>query len=358
MCGSPHLIAPQHFRSARRSRRARRIGLASSTLASLLIFAQYAFADDATTAWRKILRKCAASDVIGNQALFFGVSNSVGPGSVWRFADDKSIRLLFELSDAFPNEGQQTVLVRSNPVAQCAGDSTSSWNLKISLPFSTGAIPLAADVEAILARARRVTVSVSGFAIDELKEVNWKQAFQGLPANNPYRSEVNQPNRIIAENVVKITGLRAVFVFGGQLSADVQARFQGKSFHLGDSPGAGSVSSETSANAPKGSPKQSDANPVGAKATNVCAPSARASTPPSSVSKGGGSLARGTAELHAEVSRDNEITICADGPFYLLAAYSKLVGGQPSGMSSTQNAPMALVPIKMPTDLALKSDRK
>src|SRR5712691_5637897 len=73
-------------------------------------------AEDASSAWRKVLQKCAKSDVIGKQSLFFGLSNGIGPGSVWRFADDKSIRLLFELSDAIPSETDRFTLIRSNNV--------------------------------------------------------------------------------------------------------------------------------------------------------------------------------------------------------------------------------------------------
>lgn len=363
------MIAPLHCRPKGWIPDARFIGLAIGALATFLSIAQQGFADDATTAWRKILRKCAASDVIGKQSLFFGVSNSVGPGSVWRFADDKSIRLLFELSDAFPDEGQRTLLIKSNPVAQCAGDATSSWNLKLSLPFSTGAIPLAADIGAILGRAKKVTVSVSGFGVDELKEVNWKQAFQGLPPNNAYRSEVNQLDRVIAENVVKIAGLKAVFVFGSQLSADVQARFQGKSFRLGDSGGASGshpaaganakqdATKQSATNAKNVEPKKSATNGPETKAAGGCAPGGAggAASASSTVS---GNLGSGAAELRAEVSHNNEISLCADGPFYLLAAYSKLVGGEPSGITSTQSAPMALVPVNIPASVAVKSERK
>src|SRR5262249_16346490 len=132
----------------------------------MLSAATQAFAEDASIAWRRILQKCAASDTLGKQAFFFGVSNSIGPGSVWRFADDKSIRLRFELSDAFPAEAQRAILVKSNPIARCAGDSTSNWDLKLSLPFATRAIPLAGNIAATLGHAKKITVSVSGFAID------------------------------------------------------------------------------------------------------------------------------------------------------------------------------------------------
>jgi hypothetical protein len=265
-------------------------------------------ADDASDAWRQVLSKCAKTDVIGKQSLFFGISNSVGPGSVWRFADDKSIRLMFELSDAFSASVDQARLVSRSNVANCTGDSSFGWNVKLGLPFSTAAIPISIDISTVLGSADKVTVSVAGFAVDVLKETPWKQAFRLLGPDNPYFQELSQPNRVIAENVVKVTGLKATFVFGTKLSAGIQAMFKGKIFSLG----AASTKAEPS---------------------------------------GGG------AGLHADVTDDNTITITADGPFYLLAAYSKLVGGIPLGLDIA-TAPIVLAPANIPEGIVVQSDRK
>jgi hypothetical protein len=189
-----------------------------------------AFAADATSAWKKVLSKCAKTDLIKNQVLFFGLSNTTGPGSVWRFADDKSIRLLFDLADALPNEADRSQVVQMNNVVPCSGVSTSSWNLKLGLPFATGATPLSLDISAALGRASKVTVSVTGFAVDTLKEVPWEQKLKGLGPSSPYVVRLQAPGGILASNAVKVTGLKAEFVFGSKLSADVEAKFKGKTF--------------------------------------------------------------------------------------------------------------------------------
>jgi len=267
-------------------------------VAALAVSQPSARADDASTAWRRVLSKCAKSDVIGTQSLFFGLSNTVGPGSVWRFAEDKSVRLLFELSDAFPKAADQSKMVVKNNVASCSGNSSSGWNLGVGLPFSTGLLPLSADLEGSLKGANRVIVSVNGYAVDELKETPWKSAFRKLGARNDYAHELAQPNRVIAENVVKISGLRATFVFGTKLSAVVRAKFQNKIVSIGD------------------------------------------------------------ANLHGDVSAENAITLTADGPFYMLAAYSKLVAGTPIGLDDLSVAPIVLLPANVPAGATLKGDRE
>src|SRR5688572_10308190 len=140
----------------------------SALLLALCMHSEHAA--DITTAWKTILKKCAKSNLIGRQQAFLGLSNSVGPGSVWRFADDKSLRLLFELSDAVSDEEERKKIVREGPLVTCTGDSRSDWSVRLGIPFIAGQTPVIGDLAAVLGRASRITVSVTGYSIDVLKE--------------------------------------------------------------------------------------------------------------------------------------------------------------------------------------------
>jgi hypothetical protein len=369
-------------------------------LAVALLTAGQAFAQDATTAWRKVLQNCAKSDLIGKQSLFFGVSNSIGPGSVWRRANDRSIRLLFVLSDAFPLPADQTKIVKANNIASCSGSSSSKWDLKLGLPFSTGATPLTLDIGALLGQAKNVTVSVTGYALDDLAETNWKQAFAGLPADNPYSKELHQPDRLLAENAVKVTGLKATFNYKTDFSADVQAKYKGKSFTLGNSStgsatgsstasstgsgkgsstGSGAGSSTGSGTASStGSGTGSSGTGAGTGGSSSGGPTAGSNTSSggsaqaSSCSKsntsdtgnsgsnptpGSGSSDSGVATLHIDLTSSRQITICADGPFYLIAAYSRLEDATPIGIAPTGST-VVLIPATLPANAVPASERK
>jgi hypothetical protein len=251
-------------------------------------------AADATDIWKKVLKNCAKSQEIGSQMLFFGVSNQLGPGSVWRFEADKSIRLSFRLSDAFNIPDVQQRLVALNGVSTCSGNSNTTWDLKLGLPFSTGVTPITLDVSAELSRAKKVEVSIEGFAIDNLVEVPWLEAFKNLPQDSAYRKELTLADRVVADNVLKVSGLKTTFTFGSKLSADVKAKYTGKNFKLGDD----------------------------------------------------------GATLSAGVNGDNQIVITAKGPFYLIAAYSKLIGG---GLGAGPNsAPLSLEQVSVPSGASPK----
>jgi hypothetical protein len=328
-------------------------------------------AQDANTAWKKVLKNCAKSDLIGKRSLFFGVSNTIGPGSVWRRADDNSIRLMFELSDAFPAAADQAKIVKTNDTVGCYGSSSSKWDIKLGLPFSTGATALTLNIGALLGQAKSVTVSVTGFAIDDLVETNWKQAFAGLPADNAYYKEIQQTGRLVAENAVKVTGLKAVFNYKTDISADVQAQFKGKAFTLGNSsskpgnasgsatgtPTANGASTTTTTTTPSGTSGTGGSSNSGASS---CSPSATNSSTDStgtgSNTSGTGAPGTGSATLHVDFTNSRQLTICADGPFYLMAAYSQLLNGTPLGIAPTAST-ITLTPTDVPAKAVAGSDR-
>lgn len=337
---------------------------------SAFVFCSSTFAQDASSAWRDVLKRCAKTDLIGKQSLFFGVSNLIGPGSVWRRADDHSIRLVSVLSDAIPNEGDQALIVKANNVAACVGNSTSRWNVRLGLPFTTGATPLSLNIGALLGTAHDVTVSVKGFAVDALDEGQWKKAFSTLGTDNVFYKDTLEPNRLLAENSVKVTGLVAVFNFSHDFSADVQAQYKGKTFTLGNSSSAGTSSSgsasggtpATASGNPattNGGSSPASSGPTTSTTGNVCASSGSSGAPANSgtSTSGGGSPGTGIATFHIDFSGSRQITICADGPFYILSAYSNLQNGTPIGVAPSQ-ARIVLTDATLPAHAVPASDRQ
>jgi len=318
------------------------------------IFAcQASFSSDATSLWSKVLQNCAASDFIGSDYLFFGLSGSVGPGSGWIIKESgwlfkqKSIGLLFLPSQPFPPPADVSKYIyTSKQVSQCLGDSSTDWGAGASLPFSVNSTAISANLGATLHSATRVQVSIRGFSIDLLTETAWLAAFTALPADNIYRAAMRQPGAVVAENAVKITGLRAVFTLNHDLSAAVQAQYKGKTFTLG-APGSPSpetnpppLSSSTSGTLANGSsPANSGGLASSASSADACNASST-NTPPNSAS-----TSNAGATLHAEVLGSRQIVICANGPFYLLATYGHILEGGGLGLAPGAKAIIKSVPI-------------
>jgi hypothetical protein len=194
-------------------------------VAAIVIYKIIHKPQDSREAWIAILSKCAKSQLIGKDVLYFGASNEIGPGSIWRQNSDGSIRLRYELSDLVPDNAKRTALIRPNNSVSCGGDSASSWEVQLGLPFDGTVAPVSADVSADLKRADGVTVSVTGYAVDELKEGPYETMIR---ADDALQDEFTAPDRVIVENAVRIEGFSANFKFSRSIAEQLKGKYTGQ----------------------------------------------------------------------------------------------------------------------------------
>ncbi len=358
-------------------------------LASISIGAP-ALAQNSSATWKQILKKCDPTQEIGKQILFFGVSNSIGPGSVWRFANDKSIRLVSTLSDAVPSASDQAKIIAPGKINVCATNQSTKWNLKLRLPFSTGATPLTLDIAAALGKADDVQVSIEGYGIDVIDEFQWKSL---IPLNSSFVQELNQPGPqlLVAENSYKVTGLKATFSYKTDLSADVKAKFKGKSFMLGNSSTgtgtklgnsktvtggssknstpsnksssagssdqAGNCSTRDKSNSRPSNGKTAESVDTGQTENSANTPTSSSASSSGKSTTGSGSSDDSLATLHTDLNGNNQIIVCVEGPSYMLAAYSRLKGTTPVGINQPKSsAAILIMPFNLPDNAAVKGD--
>jgi hypothetical protein len=245
-------------------------------------------------------------------------------------------------------------IVIENNAGSCSGNSSTDWNLTAGLPFSMSSGALSADLAATLQRARTVTVSVTSYSVDVLNESQWKAAFAPLPPSNIYKAALVQPGGLLAENVVRVTGLKAVFSFDNKLSAEVQAKFKGKTFSVGD-PANNSGAQGASAGAAASKPDRLggvQAATAGSNSAGAADPCALPSSPPAAPGSPAPASA-GAATLRGDVISDSQIAVCGSGPFYMLAAYSKLVNGDVVGLAPDPSS-MRLEPVQLPGGVKIR----
>jgi hypothetical protein len=183
-------------------------------------------------AWNQVFADCGKSDLFGSRMLYFGPSNNVGPGSVWRRESDGSLRLRFELADAIPDNGKRAKLIRVNDAAKCDRNKKRSWNISLGLPFVNRLVDAALSAE--FGRAQKATVSIKGYAVDLLKEVPFKIALQDKSIPAEYRDDLSKDDRIIFENSIRISGLQVELEFEPKVGAEVRGKYKGQQFNTGD----------------------------------------------------------------------------------------------------------------------------
>jgi hypothetical protein len=188
----------------------------------------------AREAWDDVLKKCADTDIIGDDVLYFGPSNAIGLGSIWRESTDGGYTLRWLLSDAVTDPNEMNKLVIKGVNASCEGVSSTTWKADAGVLLNTDASPINADLKATLQKAKTVTVKVNGWAIDQIKEGELETVINSLPPTSGYKNDVAQQGRLIVLKVVRVDGMTSEFEFSTEVGAAAAAKLSAATVKIGD----------------------------------------------------------------------------------------------------------------------------
>lgn len=176
------------------------------------------------TAWSTVAQRCAESDLDGDTTLFFGPSNSLGPGSIWRLAGastgggyrvrwrDQAVpgaRTWSLPGRAFSCEGMDAIKLSGEAVGQ----------------FSADILPVSGQMQTDLALARQVEFRTASMRWDEVLEGPFEEAVAKLPSGNPVKEDLSKPGRLVLYRALKVYGFEAVLTFDAPVAEKLRARY-------------------------------------------------------------------------------------------------------------------------------------
>jgi hypothetical protein len=182
--------------------------------------------------WETVVRSCAESDIFRKDVKFFGPSNVLGPGSVWRLQEtlSPSFTLANVASDA------STLVQPGNEIKPCQGKGVTSWDISLGLPLTVAAqgepnapvsptgSPVSIDLKTAFTRAKTVEVSVDGVALDLLLQTPYEDVLDKLPADNIYKKDSLKPNRWVITKGLRVSNLAVKFVLDKDFVTDAQVK--------------------------------------------------------------------------------------------------------------------------------------
>lgn len=193
--------------------------------------------DSQANAWKKIILQCASSELLAShQVYYIGASNQIGPGSVWQRNSAKGLDLYFPFTFVVRDADQRSQILTPGADVNCSSSAKSGWNIKLGLPFSSNVVPISGDLQVALSHAKNVSISIDSYAIDTLALGIWSYTLGTLPNSDKLMQQLY--GRYLAKSGVRVKGMKTTFEFDHDLSADVQAKFQGTNFSLGSGQGA------------------------------------------------------------------------------------------------------------------------
>ncbi|ANY16965.1 hypothetical protein [Bordetella pseudohinzii] len=179
------------------------------------------------TAWSTVALHCAGSDIDGNAPLlFFGPSNALGPGSIWRQADAATgggYRVRWR-DHAIPGAQDWSIPGRS---FTCNGKDAVKLSGKAAAAFGSDILRISGQMQADIALAKQVEFKAASMRWDEVVEGPFEHAVGKLPGNNPVKQDLSKPGRLVLYRALKVYGFEAKLIFDTPVGATLQSRYPG-----------------------------------------------------------------------------------------------------------------------------------
>lgn len=177
---------------------------------------------DARSIWNDLLKKCASSQLIGNDVLYFGPSNNVSVGSVWRKDSDGGYYLRYLPSQVSAGKSLQL----SASEATCSGTVKAETDASFGAGIDSNLAPLTGNLGVDIKRARHVTIKPSSFSWVDLNETEFESAVNNLPADSPIRADLGKTNRLVVVRALRVKGIQVDLEFSSADAVDVKGQLK------------------------------------------------------------------------------------------------------------------------------------
>jgi hypothetical protein len=196
---------------------------------------------DAKTAYEKGIKPCAVSDLNGKNILYFGPSNAVGTGSIWRKDNSGVFHLRYDLSQ-MPDP--KNFLADSTPF-DCTGSDLSKFAFGANA--SLDAQPVSAELKADIQRGRTVE-SKATLAWVPIQEGAYKDYVDAMPAAGP-RADLMAGDKYVLARALKVASFETTLEYSSTIAAGLSGKYNGPlPANLAGNAGGGLTASWTGGN--------------------------------------------------------------------------------------------------------------
>jgi hypothetical protein len=178
--------------------------------------------DDARSAWTSVIDKCARSQLNG-KILYFGPSNNIGPGSVWRKPEGGGFRVRYSLAEMPGN----SVFITQGTPSSCDGSSETKFGTKASVGLSTSLSTASAEVQNDFQKATNIQVRAGSIAWDIVKEGPYEAYVRALPSVGGVREDLAVGDRLVLYRALRVIGYSATLEFSTSDAAALKAKYSG-----------------------------------------------------------------------------------------------------------------------------------
>ena len=180
--------------------------------------------ESAKDAWNAVVKNCATTDLSGATIQYFGPSNNVGPGSIWRPGPEGGYRLRYNLGDM---PGEKTFITRGEAY-KCDGSRATFFGLKAAAGLTSPLTPTSAELSNDFKKAKSIEVQVQAMAWDLIREGPFESYVKTLPVGSgSIRDDLDRGDRLVLYRALRISGYAAQLKFSASDAASLKAKYSG-----------------------------------------------------------------------------------------------------------------------------------
>lgn len=177
--------------------------------------------DDSEKAWSDVISRCASSRIVNDSWTYLGVTNTAGPGSVWR-KDGQGLALRFDPTRHLSADQVAAYEQLGNP-SSCVGSKVVSWSFSPEFVLGPEGATIDANLKLDLDRATTTKVSIDRFRVDNIEELSYLVTLEG--SSPAYWEDISKDNRYVANTVLWIEGLTAHLDFDTKVGGRLRQKY-------------------------------------------------------------------------------------------------------------------------------------
>ncbi len=161
---------------------------------------------------------CAADDFATGQVVFFGLSDNLGPGTIMKRYPGKGIGPRYLVDSIISSAPMSTVVHHGVDWACALGDSVGR---AFSANSAVGILPVGTALNAKLARASSIEVTVDSLRWDDLLAAPYRQAVDHL-SEVPLGADLRRGGYLVESRALVAKGIKVTALFEKRAGASVK----------------------------------------------------------------------------------------------------------------------------------------
>lgn len=173
----------------------------------------------------KIIKDCAATDLVKSSQIIYTGPVGSGPGTRWIIFNNGYSQIAADVKDMFGREIPEAIASRPASGTNCNLNTERKLELGVDMGVTIATLPVSSDLKSKIGNSKKVVSTIDGFEWRTIKFDVYNQLIEALPASSPYKQP--GPGRMTAVSMLQVKGYTASVDVGSSTELGLTAGYTG-----------------------------------------------------------------------------------------------------------------------------------